>query len=152
MRPKPTFIERRRVLHRPHAFSEDACHDYRSPGLALLPLLHRGAHADRLASVTGGLERAFAREWERLNEPPERYLALLLDDRPQTPQTTRYPQPVSQRDARVAATVVQWLGTNVGRAFLSRVLQGEGFESTRLHARTAPRRIKRRFRYDPAQP
>jgi len=56
-------------------------------------------------------ERRFAEAWEKHNP-----LAWLLDERHE--QTGRPADP-SDRDQVVAATVIQWLGSPVGRAFLS---------------------------------
>ena len=36
--------------------------------------------------------------------------------------------PITQRDALVAATVVQWIGTNVGRSFLTEAFRDVGYE------------------------
>ncbi len=61
-------------------------------------------------------ERIYAAEWIRLNRPsgtyPRGLLELILRHDDGTIPT------ISQRDAEVAAGVIQWLGTNVGGGFL----------------------------------
>jgi hypothetical protein len=85
----------------------------------LLPPDHVSMHPDRLRNFDRVNPEAFyARAWIKVN--PRRTLGYLnhilcpkaLRDQGQT--ATRY----SRRDAVVAASVVQWLGTNVGRAFV----------------------------------
>ena len=64
------------------------------------------------------LERVFADEWKEMNDGEGRghgILAYLLAENPNRPRNE-----VSDRDAEVAATVIQWLGSNVGQCFLSR--------------------------------
>ena len=39
--------------------------------------------------------------------------------------------PVTRRDSRVAATVIQWLGTNVGFGFLVEALRDAGYDVVR---------------------
>lgn len=63
-------------------------------------------------------ERIYAAAWLRHNRRHPAvnggygYLELIL-----APDRTHVP-PVSRRDARVAASVIQWLGTNVGMGFI----------------------------------
>lgn len=77
---------------------------------------HVGLHARRLKEKgpSAVREKAFAEQWQ--HEQNTDLLAYLLgngNDR----------VAISQRDAEVAATVVQWLGTNVGQDFLDTVRQ-----------------------------
>lgn len=71
------------------------------------------------------LELAFAKAWERQNKETH-LLAYLLGGA--EAQTRIYSGAqlelkfVSQRDAEVAATVVQWLGSEVGQHFLESVI------------------------------
>lgn len=63
-------------------------------------------------------ERIYAAEWkkrnrERLSRGWTLLEAILCPD-----GTENYPPPVSRRDATVAASVVQWFGTNVGGGFV----------------------------------
>lgn len=60
-------------------------------------------------------EKAFAEQWEHENKM-FRILENLTLSHPFTP---------ADRDAEVAATVIQWLGSNVGMAFLSSVMKRE---------------------------
>ena len=75
---------------------------------------HVGLRASRLENggPSGLRERACSSAWQK--EQESNLLAHLLG----TGDTRGV---VSRRDAEVAATVIQWLGTNVGQAFLSRV-------------------------------
>lgn len=72
------------------------------------------------------LERAFAKAWERENKQTHLLAYLLGGDEAQTriysgsELETKF---VSQRDAEVAATVVQWLGSEVGQCFLKTVIK-----------------------------
>ncbi len=70
---------------------------------------HRGLYPHRFRDNPE--EKAFAQAWEKLNE--EGHLALLLDVGGQG----RAPE-VKQRDATVAATTIQWLGSPVGQYWL----------------------------------
>lgn len=54
-------------------------------------------------------EVAFTKVWKRENKNSYRLLTLIKD--------------ASQRDADVAATIIQWLGSNVGIAFLNSVIK-----------------------------
>lgn len=81
-----------------------------------MSIKHESSATHRLKSKTlsGMRERSFARLWESENNPPVYLnsgigvLAHLVPD-------------MTQRDATVAATVIQWLGTNCGQAFLREV-------------------------------
>jgi hypothetical protein len=80
---------------------------------------HEGLHVKRLHPDAGNsLEQAYAELW--LKENTHRtgrsapLLAYLLDGN------------FSQRDATVAATVIQWLGSHVGRSFVNRALCESG--------------------------
>jgi hypothetical protein len=72
-----------------------------------------GLHANRLwRDDRNALEKNFAEAWRRNNSDGVDLLAWMLGD------GTRQ-APVSERDAIVAATVIQWLGSEVGQGFLS---------------------------------
>lgn len=63
------------------------------------------------------LERLFAEKWQEINDrhlDPDATLKYLLseDNKPVRP---------SDRDRLVAATIIQWLGSPVGQAFLKNV-------------------------------
>lgn len=72
---------------------------------------------------TNPLEAEFDLRWRKEQEGRPMLAALLADQRVLCGQPTWdwYEQP-SERDFEVAVTVVQWLGTNVGRCFLEEVL------------------------------
>lgn len=97
---------------------------------AILNPIHRSLNPDRLGNAA---EEIFLRKWQKENERQRGLnngyglLELLL-----TPTRIRselpkwlpnssgpyYVPPISQRDAEVAATVIQWLGTNCGLCFV----------------------------------
>lgn len=62
------------------------------------------------------MEKMYADAWARANKE-QRYLDYMLAD------NNLYPTEVEQRDATVAATVMQWLGSPVGREFVKDVQQ-----------------------------
>jgi len=68
-----------------------------------------GGDADRLKGLHGGSERIYAKAWE--NSHGHNTLSSLLRNWGGT----------SKRDRFVANTVIQWLGTSVGRGFLYEV-------------------------------
>ncbi len=77
---------------------------------------HESYHPSRLAFTA---ERIFADLWKRENkrEPHINYGRTLLENILTPPDAKRVPI-VSDRDARVAASVIQWLGTSIGRCFI----------------------------------
>jgi hypothetical protein len=90
-------------------------------------LNHAGLRTDRNVLDP---ERIFIEEWIELNTPRiglnDEHGALdhILNlrenvEQNRMPYENVYP-PVSQRDADVAATVIQWLGTGMGKVFLER--------------------------------
>lgn len=81
-----------------------------------IPFTHLGRHAGRLKDPMNLLERIFADEWDQ-NNRNGRILEYLLAENPNRPAGE-----VTERDSEVAATVIQWLGTNVGQAFLRDVI------------------------------
>jgi len=70
---------------------------------------HRGFFRERLKYRDSDLERAFADNWERACKEYFRLENIL--DHKGSPKIT-------QRDATIIATVIQWLGTNVGFNFV----------------------------------
>lgn len=103
-------------------------------------ILHHSVMRYRLNHDPQAIETTFAELWEEENTPRagRRYTILqaLLSKHVTTPggwHTDRL-EPIyeiNQRDAHIAATVIQWLGTNVGFAFLCRVLNKAGYELRR---------------------
>ena len=66
-------------------------------------------------------ERIYAERWKLLNARPlsgaATYLEMILCPSGRIPDLHGVP-PISRRDAAVAASVIQWLGTNCGMGFL----------------------------------
>jgi len=85
---------------------------------------HLGLHAHRLRDNPE--ERRFAAQWQDDNEVGS-VLAWLLH---LGYQSGRPPAP-SEHDVRTAATVIQWLGSPVGQAFLARL----GYEKQTMNTR-----------------
>jgi len=78
--------------------------------------LYKNLHPDRLDRIP---ERIYAEQWKDQNKRRAgvndgfTYLEWIL-----CPSKQRIPAPVSERDAQVAAAVVQWLGTCCGLGFM----------------------------------
>lgn len=104
---------------------------------------HMSYEADRLIGdddYTRRMERAFAWAWMRQNHPHMNHMinnghGILADligfDMGRTAvagQRHFHPVrwPITRRETRAAATVVQWLGTNCGMGFLHEVLRKAG--------------------------
>jgi len=94
---------------------------------------HVGIGAARTKDKQNALEKLYAQEWAKLNGGHTRtgmsdectLFYLLAGDMGQLPGfRSAYAERdvVSQRDATVAATVIQWLGSDVGSAFVRDVL------------------------------
>jgi hypothetical protein len=64
-------------------------------------------------------ERVYLEHWRKLNvRHPSVNRGFTALEWILTPDGHDHPAPISRRDARVAASVVQWLGTNCGMGFL----------------------------------
>jgi len=93
-------------------------------GLTVLPeeVEHVGVHAARTSQEHNALEKTFAEEWADRNDSclncpePHGTLDYILAEDQQ-----RMAHEWSQRDATVAASVIQWLGTEEGVHFLADV-------------------------------
>lgn len=120
------------------------------PGL--LPIVHKSRQSRRLRRPTdqdwtdhANPERVFAAEWLRENRRLRYstsvggYFTLL--EAILAPDGCA-PRPISQRDAEVAAAVIQWLGTNCGHAFLNACED----KVSQAHERQAERRRRARQR------
>lgn len=84
-------------------------------------ITHRGIHSQRLTS-DNPREVAFAEQWEQENIPREHSMYFhgsLLD--------VLLKSKASQQTATNVATVIQWLGSNVGFSFLLESLHRCGF-------------------------
>jgi hypothetical protein len=89
------------------------------------PLEHIGFDSQRVVFAQEGmarLEQVLAFRWLELNKGEWCILDRLLCSPPETNTGA------TQRDATVAATVIPWLGTAVGYAFLERCLKEAGFK------------------------
>jgi len=84
---------------------------------------------DASRRMRSGPEKIFAEKWQKTNERRPGInggfgtLEILMNDSrwtsgPLFMGDVQPWRPISQRDAVVAATVVQWFGTNCGRSFL----------------------------------
>lgn len=106
---------------------------------------HRGLHFNRTHDNcwSGRMEKTFAEEWEKEQYPPGFLnggmgcLTLLITSRLEKREWcagedwVSHPEELTQRDAQVAATVVQWLGTNVGFCWLTETLAKCGYSLDR---------------------
>lgn len=76
-------------------------------------IAHVGLHARRMILPCNEHEQFFSEEWSKLQEKNKTLDGLLSPD--------DQPFFASQRDATVAATVIQWLGSPVGTGFIRAV-------------------------------
>lgn len=76
------------------------------------PIRHVGIYDYRL--VNNPLEKVYSEHWEKL---AEEYLKTLLYGPNKDSENERN----LERDAVVAATIIQWLGSPVGQGFLEEV-------------------------------
>lgn len=101
----------------------------------LFPIQHRSLHLNRLqkrspeASRGANPERIYAAKWKKKNRRREWHGATLLELI--MSHDAGMAVPISQRDADVAASVVQWLGTNVGLGFVLECEQAIDAENSR---------------------
>ncbi len=89
---------------------------------------HKGLHTHRLKQ--NPLEKDFADEWKAMNDDQRGRTTFdyLLGDG-QHPASDH-----TQRDATVAATFIQWLGSPVGQNFLIRVIEkNQEFQEKLVH-------------------
>lgn len=94
-----------------------------------------GFFNDRLKSTWNELERRFVECWRAENsrrKDPTGLLVALM-------KRTRWP---TADDEKLAETIIQWLGTNIGICFLEEVL---GQRIDRKIAKAAPKRWRKRF-------
>lgn len=105
-----------------------------------MQMSHVGKHADRLSvdCHSSDRERAFAERWKLEND---RYRATLLSLLHSEMSTSGIGFPaqvqtgeLTQDEATVAATVIQWLGTNCGFDFVRIALENCGYEIRRKEA------------------
>jgi hypothetical protein len=119
-------------------------------GIMSSRLLHRGLHARRL-NDNNPREVAFAAEWEKENNPDTAFgregllqaLMVIESDRPRRGfwrcmgplylHWRRVPFIIRRRDAVIVATVIQWLGSNIGMDFLECALRRCGYRVERIN-------------------
>lgn len=91
---------------------------------------HRGLHIDRTIGefAQARRERALSTMWEQVNIPSPG----VNNGRGVLEGILRFREepfvPITQRDATVAATAIQWLGTNVGFSYLETALRDAGYK------------------------
>jgi hypothetical protein len=98
-------------------------------------LKHRGVDRHRLEWEHADLERAFANTWEyeNIKRPGINYGHGILQDLMFNQRSREegwlidVEYWISQREATIVATVIQWLGTNCGMAFLHTALKKAGW-------------------------
>ena len=90
------------------------------PGGIVVNGAQAGLHRHRLSREP--MEKAFSEAWERENAPDKRRKLLddLLGD-----GSNRYQEFATPRDWEVASTVIQWLGSVVGQAFVRDVMENK---------------------------
>lgn len=78
-------------------------------------------------------EKAFYLEWLKENKPAQGInfgqgilQDLFIEQSTDFPLTRKYVEIITNRDRYIAATVIQWLGTNCGMSFLSEALKRFG--------------------------
>lgn len=99
-------------------------------------LRHVGLHAYRLSHPCGHREEVFAQRWRAENEPPTyvNHGRGMLDHLLyMSPDQTKFTGESTEREESVAASVIQWLGTNCGWCFLESALKDCGFVLREAH-------------------
>lgn len=87
---------------------------------------HVGIHAFRLdPKQKNPRERIFARKWEKENERNLLHHLMFVSDET---GKSKLAYALNARDAKIAATVIQWLGTNIGFSFIRECLDEMGFD------------------------
>ena len=92
-------------------------------------VLQRGYNAHRLEHPESNLEKLYAEAWDELCQPKLHTLSMpdslfcgpkkdMFNPIVPPPNRTE----LTDRDRMVAATVIQWLGSNVGNSFVREVL------------------------------
>ena len=92
--------------------------------------IHRGVDHDRIDGDqrVGDLERVLAEAWEELNEDPDSFgIATIVASARRELSPGLFNRQVLARDAAMAATAVQWLGTPVGTSWLRKVFKKAGW-------------------------
>lgn len=98
-------------------------------------LIHRAWDWKRTRYISSLRERVFADEWEKEAQPNPglnfgfgALQDLLIDRSPGDPRfARRFVAEIGPRDAMIVATIMQWLGTNVGWCWLEQTLKKAGY-------------------------
>lgn len=99
--------------------------------------VHKGYKHERMKYTDNELEKLFYKEWkeENKNRPHINYgygalqdLFCYYDKSTPVLNRTRFHIVTNKRDQYIAATIIQWLGTNCGFAFLKSVLAKAGYD------------------------
>ena len=110
---KEIWVQGWRAYHHDHTETFD---DHEEVGQPVDTAFHKGLHTYRLKHNPN--EAIFAEAWRKMNERytgrPNGVLAYLLAPAPGAPDYK-----FTERDAQVAATVIQWLGSPIGFVFLA---------------------------------
>lgn len=111
--------------------------------MAKRKIVHRGKYYERTQNEHSKLEKAFADQWEientRITGSPV-CLSLLCTRQALPNETTMFlfgriqQKPLTQGMATDAATIIQWLGSNVGFCFLEMALDRAGFKIVKKEA------------------
>ena len=88
---------------------------------------NKGKNANRLEA--NPVEKKFAEAWDEMNDLSRQgslgTLNWLLAEDPNWPKDGE----VTPRDRMVAATVIQWLGSNLGQYFLGQIKKSTSLEA-----------------------
>lgn len=106
-------------------------------------LIHRSWSWGRTRYIPGVLERIFADNWEKdcqrqpgMNFGYGTLQDLMIDSKGVSVFSVRkLIAKITPRDAMIVATVVQWLGTNVGFCWISAVLRKAGYNVEKIERR-----------------
>jgi hypothetical protein len=111
--------------------------EFAEPSPRFGALRHEGFHVDRLAHESSSAERIFAERWKVENAVDHFRAPVLLSlVRVGAPTPFRVNMDedgrlfgihLTQRDATLAASIIQWLGTNVGGGFVQECLREAGY-------------------------
>lgn len=111
--------------------------------MAKRKIVHRGKYYDRTASEHSKLEKALADQWEVENTRITGIgvcLSLLCTRTAKPGESTMFwdnriqVKPLTQGMATDAATIIQWLGSNVGYCFLEMALDRAGLKIVKKEA------------------
>lgn len=100
-------------------------------------IIHRGYYYDRIKHESSAREKAFIDAWEKeceLRPGINSGFGLLQDlfiDEIGSFLNEKVKYVITQHDAWIVATAIQWLGSNVGMCFFGEVFEKMGYEEPR---------------------